>query len=384
MMTANEIVKAAQNLGYVEGGIQTRNFTAKLSLKADSVVVAVNNGDIAGAYAKLFLENFEKTVEGAKILAEIHGAKNVTVHIPTQIADEVRSKLNVDGVEFVEGLVNKRNYPNAIYHHAATALNISELSEGKYTDGIYVSVNGSDMKKYDPEMTLCEIAEKCSVKCDDVTAVISGFKLLTKEALSQPVCEILPENGCVKLVYSDECSVKLTAEVLSRAYATSCGKCTFCREGLNQLALMIADIADGKGKIAYIEIMREIASAMKDGTLCTLGQNCGDIALGLITNENAEVVKHIKRKKCTPGVCFSNDTYYVDPEKCSGCAECLGTCPADAILGKEGYIHMIDDLDCTRCGKCLEKCPEGAIKVTTARAPKLPDRLTRVGQFRRY
>ena len=58
-------------------------------------------------------------------------------------------------------------------------------------------------------------------------------------------------------------------------------------------------------------------------------------------------------------------------------------CPKDCIEGKAKYIHMIDDFDCTKCGKCMEVCDEDAIVQTTGKLPKLPNRLTKVGKFKK-
>jgi fumarate reductase flavoprotein subunit/NADH-quinone oxidoreductase subunit F len=76
-------------------------------------------------------------------------------------------------------------------------------------------------------------------------------------------------------------------------------------------------------------------------------------------------------------------TFYVNPMKCTGCGGCIDACPEDCIEGRPGYISMIDDLSCTKCGKCAEVCPEGAVVRTQNRKPKLPERLTKVGRFRR-
>ncbi|MFQ7549038.1 MAG: 4Fe-4S dicluster domain-containing protein [Blautia marasmi] len=75
---------------------------------------------------------------------------------------------------------------------------------------------------------------------------------------------------------------------------------------------------------------------------------------------------------------------YIDPQKCMGCGKCQETCEGSYIEGLNGYIHMIEDTDCTKCGKCIGACPESAIISTTGRVPGLPDRLTKVGRFKRY
>ena len=55
----------------------------------------------------------------------------------------------------------------------------------------------------------------------------------------------------------------------------------------------------------------------------------------------------------------------------------------DCIEGKPKFIHMIDEFECDRCGKCVEACEEECIHITTGKVPKLPDRLTKVGKFKK-
>ena len=61
---------------------------------------------------------------------------------------------------------------------------------------------------------------------------------------------------------------------------------------------------------------------------------------------------------------------------------CMAACPADAMDGAKGYIHVVADFLCTRCGACIPACPESAIVKTAGAAPKLPDRMMRVGRFK--
>lgn len=49
----------------------------------------------------------------------------------------------------------------------------------------------------------------------------------------------------------------------------------------------------------------------------------------------------------------------VDREKCTGCEECLSSCPFDAIDIKEGKAFINEN--CQVCMACLSACPEGAI-----------------------
>ncbi len=52
----------------------------------------------------------------------------------------------------------------------------------------------------------------------------------------------------------------------------------------------------------------------------------------------------------------------VDSEKCLGCEACKNTCPAEAIVMKDGKAFVKED-DCLSCGACEGECPVEAIKV---------------------
>ncbi|WP_418471701.1 4Fe-4S dicluster domain-containing protein [Eubacterium sp.] len=44
----------------------------------------------------------------------------------------------------------------------------------------------------------------------------------------------------------------------------------------------------------------------------------------------------------------------------------------------------IDPKKCAECGDCMENCPEDAIVKIFGKVPKLPNRLTKVGKFKRW
>ena len=51
----------------------------------------------------------------------------------------------------------------------------------------------------------------------------------------------------------------------------------------------------------------------------------------------------------------------VDENLCNGCEACIGLCPVDAIIMKEGVAKIISQF-CNECGFCIEGCGEEAIK----------------------
>ena len=134
----------------------------------------------------------------------------------------------------------------------------------------------------------------------------------------------------------------------------------------------------------FFDLTKEIGDAMKFSCLCSVGQEAAKAALDATEKFTGEYEAHIKKNQCPAGVCSSFVHIYIDPQTCTGCGECLDVCPADCIEGKAKYIHMIDEFDCTKCGKCIEACEEGAVIQTAGKLPKLPNRLTKVGKFRRH
>ncbi|MEW6570768.1 MAG: FAD-binding protein [Nitrospirota bacterium] len=57
----------------------------------------------------------------------------------------------------------------------------------------------------------------------------------------------------------------------------------------------------------------------------------------------------------------------VDTNKCTGCGECLSSCPFDAIVIKEGKAFINEY--CEFCMTCINSCPEGAITEVAEKDP---------------
>lgn len=55
----------------------------------------------------------------------------------------------------------------------------------------------------------------------------------------------------------------------------------------------------------------------------------------------------------------------VEPD-CIGCTLCIQACPVDAIVGANGYMHVVLEDDCTGCELCLPPCPVDCIELLPA------------------
>jgi ferredoxin len=50
----------------------------------------------------------------------------------------------------------------------------------------------------------------------------------------------------------------------------------------------------------------------------------------------------------------------VTEEKCTGCGDCVESCPSEALKVDDGKVHVNED-DCSDCAACVDVCPETAL-----------------------
>jgi len=53
----------------------------------------------------------------------------------------------------------------------------------------------------------------------------------------------------------------------------------------------------------------------------------------------------------------------IDLDKCTGCGQCVSSCPQGVLEMKEGKAHVANPDSCIGCKVCESVCPTGAIKV---------------------
>ena len=345
------------------------------------VVAALNNADTEHVLLTVLKEQPEKVMEGISIAAYALGTEKKSLQIPeeeTELMESLKETADKYSVELVKGIVNVRAAKGCAVLHIVTVKNLADLFDGTFEDGVYVSVNKEQLQKVATDKKIAEL-----IDTDDVKALYFGYEYHIPEAADITVGEAKITDGVIRVLTSKDCIVQGAQKELLASRKTSCGKCVFCREGLIQLEHMQKEITEGRGKAEFIDLTKEIGEAMCYSTPCSMGQVSAKAALSATELFTKEYEEHIKKKNCPAGACTSFVNIYIDPSLCNGCGECMDVCPKDCIEGKAKYIHMIDDFDCTKCGKCMEVCEEDAIVQTTGKLPKLPNRLTKVGKFRK-
>jgi len=169
-------------------------------------------------------------------------------------------------------------------------------------------------------------------------------------------------SGGMVVVDEQTCMVELARYFMTFVQSESCGKCVPCREGTKQMLAILERIVAGKGEPEDIDLLEELSSVIRDGSLCGLGKSAPNPVLTTLRYFRDEFEAHVIDKRCPAGVCKALLHYSIDAEKCRGCTLCVKVCPVGAITGERGKPHQIDPEKCIKCQACFEKCRFLAIR----------------------
>jgi NADH-quinone oxidoreductase subunit F len=171
--------------------------------------------------------------------------------------------------------------------------------------------------------------------------------------------------GSGGMIVMDEgnCMVDVAKYFTNFLQDESCGKCVSCREGTQRMHEILSDMTEGKGREEDIATLLELGNAVKNTSLCGLGQTASNPMLSTLRYFQDEYLAHIRDKKCPAGVCKALIEYTISPDECTGCGLCRKNCPESAITGKAKELHSIDQEKCIKCGICREVCKFEAVIV---------------------
>jgi NADH:ubiquinone oxidoreductase subunit F (NADH-binding)/(2Fe-2S) ferredoxin/NAD-dependent dihydropyrimidine dehydrogenase PreA subunit len=164
-------------------------------------------------------------------------------------------------------------------------------------------------------------------------------------------------SGGMLVMDEKTCMVNMARYFLDFAQNESCGQCTLCKLGTRQMYHILSDITRGDGRSDDVEVLLELAEAVKAGSICGLGQTVPNPVISTIRYFREEYEEHIHDKRCRALVCRSLIFYRIKEHKCKACMLCLKGCPVGAVIGAKWQVHEIDQTKCIKCGACMEVCP---------------------------
>jgi NADH-quinone oxidoreductase subunit F len=166
-------------------------------------------------------------------------------------------------------------------------------------------------------------------------------------------------SGGLIVLDETDCMVDIARYFLSFTQSQSCGRCTFCRIGTTRMLEILNKICSGKGTMADISTLEQLAEKTKKGSLCGLGKSAPNPVLTTLKYFRDEYLAHIEGH-CPTGKCKDMITYSITDD-CIGCTKCAQRCPSEAIEAKPYELHYVDKEKCIKCDICKQICPVNAV-----------------------
>ena len=175
-------------------------------------------------------------------------------------------------------------------------------------------------------------------------------------------------SGGAIVMDEDNCMVDVAKFYMDFICDESCGKCSPCRIGTKRILDILTKICDGKGTPKDLDNLQELATVVKNNSLCALGQTASNPIVSTIKAFPEEYQAHVVDHKCPAHVCKNMMEYYIIPEKCIGCGACQRGCPTNCIHPTDiptklpnKFVLKIDVANCVKCGNCQAACRFGAV-----------------------
>ncbi|MFQ5848675.1 MAG: NADH-quinone oxidoreductase subunit NuoF [Candidatus Methylomirabilales bacterium] len=105
-------------------------------------------------------------------------------------------------------------------------------------------------------------------------------------------------SGAVIVMDETTCMAKV-GEVITRFYHhETCGQCTQCREGTAWLHKILQRIEEGRGRMADLEVLKDVCRNMKGQTICVLSDSAAMPTESYLRYFGEEFEAHIEQGRC--------------------------------------------------------------------------------------
>ena len=119
----------------------------------------------------------------------------------------------------------------------------------------------------------------------------SGF-CVPRKKFSETIIgfEGVPTGGSMKLFNSSRSMYNVLHNYLDFFFEESCGQCTPCRVGCQQLLKGVEKVKKGEVKTTYLNELVKLAETMKIASKCGLGQSVGNAFRSIVENFREEII----------------------------------------------------------------------------------------------
>jgi len=132
-------------------------------------------------------------------------------------------------------------------------------------------------------------------------------------------------SGGMIVMDEDTCMVDVARYFMGFLMDESCGKCFTCRKGTQRMYEILDAVTKGEAILADLDLLEELALAVRDTTMCGLGQSASNPVLSTLRYFREEYERHVVDKRCDAFVCHGLVG-----------APCQSACP----LGTEAWRYV--------------------------------------------
>ncbi|MBE6016010.1 MAG: FAD-binding protein [Lachnospiraceae bacterium] len=333
------------------------------------LVIALKNEDRDGMLGILFEKNAEGVAAGALAVSRVTGCGSIAAVVRTEeqkkalISAAEEAGIKIDPA-IVDDMADVRAFKEAIFLHPAYLAACADRITG-IESGVILAEEGAEPEEYLYGSPWASVIRNRGI------AYRIGNRFYTSELNDSKIMAGFHfGSGVIHPVKEGSCMVQTGIEAIHDLRKDSCGKCTFCREGLFQLEAIFEDASRGRAGSEDLLMIHELAEAMDTLNNCSFGLNAAGAARSIADNFALELEEHVLKKVCRTGNCSAYTSFVIDSTKCSGSGKCAEVCPDDCIDIKEGFTSVIDSFGCSHCGKCVDACENGAVlKVSGDKKP---------------
>jgi len=110
-------------------------------------------------------------------------------------------------------------------------------------------------------------------------------------------------SGALVVCAEDRCMLDMALNSTQFFRNESCGKCVPCRVGSQKLVEMLTGWTQGRGSVADIALIDELSGALRQTSICGLGQVVPAPIASVLKHFRAEVEAHLLQRSCPVDVC---------------------------------------------------------------------------------
>jgi len=111
-------------------------------------------------------------------------------------------------------------------------------------------------------------------------------------------------SGAIVVCADDRCMLDMALNATRFYRNESCGKCVPCRVGSQKMVEMLKGWTEGRSSNEDMQVMNELSTAMRQASICGLGQVVPVPIASVMKHFAGVVEEHIVRHHCSAGACF--------------------------------------------------------------------------------